>query len=294
MAMICLLSPAKAMNLDGGNGYGVLSKPSLAKETQELLPYCKQLTAKDMKSLMGVSDAIAAKDVERYRNWDQASTKAACLAMDGPAFQAFAGTSLSPPERTVAQAKVRILSGLYGVLKPFDEIKPYRLEMGCGLKTGRGKSLYDFWGDIIANEISKGASVIINAASQEYFKSVKVQALGNIKVITMDFPGPSVFAKRARGLICRFAVQHDCKKPEDLKKFAGTADEPYAFDAAASSDTKYVFRKLGNGTAAKAKGKAKAKAKAKAKGKSKAKAKATHTATADVGSTPRKRPAAAR
>merc|ERR1719189_2034191 len=112
---------------------------------------------------MNISDAIAQKDFERYQAWDSQPHKAACLAMDGPAFRGFDGKSLSAAERTAAQAKVRILSGLYGALKPFDAIRPYRLEMGSALKTDRGSNLYAYWGDRIAKHISS-AEVIINAA----------------------------------------------------------------------------------------------------------------------------------
>eukprot|EP00932_Pfiesteria_piscicida_P016620 SRR837773.3535.p1 GENE.SRR837773.3535~~SRR837773.3535.p1 ORF type:complete len:287 (-),score=114.62 SRR837773.3535:204-935(-) len=232
---------------------------------------------------MGVSDTIAAKDVERYKNWDKAPRKAACLAMDGPAFQGFEGKSLSPKDRKVAQGKVRILSGLYGVLKPFDAIRPYRLEMGCGLKTSRGKNLYEFWGETIAQHVSQGAKVIVNAASQEYFKAVKPSGLRGLKVVTVDFPGPAVFAKKARGLICRYAVLHNCQKPEDLKKFTGADGDRYAFDAGASTDAKYVFRRVSGSGAGRSKALAKAAAKAAEKAAAKAAAKAA----------PKKRPVAA-
>mmetsp|Transcript_87726 Transcript_87726/g.281667 ORF Transcript_87726/g.281667 Transcript_87726/m.281667 type:complete len:227 (+) Transcript_87726:377-1057(+) len=193
---------------------------------------------------MGVSDAIAAKDFERYQQWEKAQRKAACLAMDGPAYRGFEGESLNDKQRKVAQSKVRILSGLYGVLKPFDAIKPYRLEMGSALKTNRGKNLYEFWGESIAKQISQGAKVIVNAASQEYWKVVKLAALNGTKVVTVDFPGPAVFAKKARGLICRYAVLHNCQKPEDLKSFSGAPGDRYVFEAGNSTDAKYVFRRV--------------------------------------------------
>mmetsp|Transcript_102122 Transcript_102122/g.264069 ORF Transcript_102122/g.264069 Transcript_102122/m.264069 type:complete len:294 (+) Transcript_102122:97-978(+) len=277
--MICILSPAKSMDESGGPNFGVLSQPALAsKDTAALLPVCKQLSMADLKKLSGTSDAIAQKDHQRYQTWEKAKCKAACLAMNGPAYLGFDGTSLSTAERQRAQKKVRILSGLYGVLRPFDAIKPYRLEMGSKLKTSRGSTLYEFWGDVIAKQLGNEAKVIINAASQEYFKSVQAKALGNVHVITMDFPGPAVYAKKARGLICRFAVQNDCKKPDDLKKFVGGPRDPYVFDASKSSETKYVFRRVVAGKAApkaapKAAGKAAAKAAPKADAKASAKRK---------------------
>merc|ERR1712232_136355 len=243
MGMICVLSPAKAMDLSGGPNCGVLSQPTL-KDTAELLSVCKTFTKNDLKKLSGVSDAIAQKDYERYKSWEKTNCKAACLAMDGPAYRGFDGNSLSPKERKAAQSKVRILSGLYGVLRPFDAIRPYRLEMGSKVKTKRGSDLYGFWGDIIAKQLCQNAKVIVNAASQEYWKAVQQKALGKVQVLTVDFPGPSVYAKKARGLICRFAVQKDCKKIEDLKKFKGAPGDSYAFDEKASSASKYVFRRV--------------------------------------------------
>jgi len=261
-AMICVLSPAKAMNLSGGPNHGVMSQP-VVKDTSDLLKVCKKFTKGDLKKLMGVSDAIAEKDYERYQQWDKQAFKAACLAMDGPAYRGLDGESFTTAECKVAQGKVRILSGLYGVLKPFDAIRPYRLEMGSAVKTERGKNLYEFWGGIIAKQIGQEAKVIVNAASQEYWKAVKLDALQGVPVVTVDFPGPSVFAKKARGLICRYAVQHNCQKPEELKNFTGAPGDRYVFDAPKSTASKYVFRRVAdtNGTAA-----AKPKARAPANG----------------------------
>lgn len=115
--------------------------------------------------------------------------------------------------------------------------------------------MYAFWGDTIAKELGKQAKVIVNAASQEYWKAVKTQALG-VPVVTVDFPGPSVFAKRARGMICRYAVQRGCENPEDLKRFAGAPGDEYAFDAAKSTESKFVFRRVAKAAPAKAKAKA--------------------------------------
>jgi len=244
-----LLSPAKAMDLSGPPNMGVMSKPEV-KDSAELLKVCKKLTAGDLKKLMGVSDAIAKKDYERYQSWDKLPFKAACLAMDGPAYRGFDGGSLTPAERKTAQAKVRILSGLYGALKPYDAIRPYRMEMGSKLKTSRGGSLYDFWGNTIASHVTKGAKLIVNAASQEYWKSVEKKT-GNVPVLTIDFPGPSVFAKKARGLICRYAVKKNCTKATDLKGFTGQPGDSYAFDAKASTESKYVFRRVAGKAAAK-------------------------------------------
>jgi len=250
--MICVLSPAKAMDLSGGPNLGVMSQPVM-KDTSELLPVCKKLTAKDMHKLMGVSDAIAQKDVERYKKWETNQTKATCLAMDGPAYRGFDGSSLSPAERKIAQEKVRILSGLYGVLKPFDAIRPYRLEMGSKLETTRGKDLYAFWQkSLMAEVLAKDAKVIVNAASQEYWKAVLPKGGDSVlgkPLITVDFPGPAVYAKKARGLICRYIVQHNCKAAEDLKGFKGSSGDNYIFDPSKSTKTKYSFKRVADSTA---------------------------------------------
>jgi hypothetical protein len=264
------------MDLSGGPNCGVMSKPVIKKDMEEMLKVCKQFKKSDVKKLMGVSDAIAEKDVERYKNWDKNQFKAACLAMDGPAFRGFDGNSLGTGDRKLAQSRVRILSGLYGVLKPYDAIRPYRLEMGSKVQSSRGGNLYQFWGDIIAKELVKDAKVVINTASQEYFKAVSAKVLkdAGVPIITVDFPGPTVYAKKARGLICRFAVTAHCKKPEDLKKFVGGPEDTYVFDAAKSTAAKYVFKRTGDGNkAAKAKatGKRKADASAEAGPKKKAK-----------------------
>jgi cytoplasmic iron level regulating protein YaaA (DUF328/UPF0246 family) len=230
------------MDLSGDPDHGVMSQP-VVRDTCELLEVCRTLSAKDLQSLMGVSSAIAEKDFRRYQEWDANPRKAACLAMDGLAYRGFDGESLSPKERSVAQEKVRILSGLYGVLRPYDAIRPYRLEMGSKLRTSRGSTLYQFWGSVIAEHLSKDANLIVNAASQEYWKAVSLEALG-VPVVTVAFPGPAVYAKKARGLICRYAVQHDCKSAEDLRSFVGVPGDSYAFDGAASTSVKLVFRRL--------------------------------------------------
>jgi len=267
------------MDLSGEPNCGVLSQPSLKDSMEKLLKVCKKLSKADLKKLMSLSDAIAQKDYERYQQWEKLNCKAAALAMDGPAYRGFDAKSLSDAQRKDAQSKVRILSGLYGALKPFDAIRPYRLEMGSALKNEKGANLYSFWGDTIAKHIGKGAKVIVNAASQEYWKAVKVEALG-VPVVTMDFPGPAVFAKKARGLICRFAVQNKCTKAEDLKKFKGAPGDLYAFDAKKSTDTKYVFQRVQGGAA---------KAKAKSKPTPAAKAGATkRTASAAAGDKPKR------
>lgn len=248
--MICVLSPAKSMDLSGGPNCGVMSKPAV-KDTVELLKVCKKLSKADLKKLMGVSDAIAQKDFERYQNWEKNHSKAASLAMDGPAYRGLDAGSMSASQRKVAQQKVRILSGLYGVLRPFDAIKPYRLEMGSKLVNPRGKSLYDFWGASIAKHLCHGAKVIVNAASQEYWKAVQEKGLGGVPVVTVDFPGPSVYAKKARGLICRYAVEKDCSKPEQLKGFTGIPGDSYVFDASKSTASKYIFRRVSSNAGAK-------------------------------------------
>jgi cytoplasmic iron level regulating protein YaaA (DUF328/UPF0246 family) len=223
------------------------SAPALRKQTSELLPFCKKLSVGDLKKSMSLSDDLAKLNVERFRNFERQPSKQACLAMDGPAFRGLSAGDFTEPEQKVAQNSVRILSGLYGLLRPYDSIQPYRLEMGSKLATSKGKSLYDFWGEDITEQLVKEmnaakANILVNCASQEYWKSLKLKALPkNLRVVTCDFPGPSVFAKKARGLMCRYIVKAKVKDVEGLKKFKGEGEDVYEFSVAKSKLDKLVF-----------------------------------------------------
>lgn len=214
----------------------------------------KKMKASDLKKAMGISDQLAKLNAERYAKFEKQPSKQACLAFDGPAYRGMHAEDFSAQDQSFAQGSIRVLSGLYGVLRPFDTVQPYRLEMGTKLATSRGKTLYDFWGDDIAKRLGeelKGKKVLVNCASQEYWKAVRPTVLPkSVQVITCDFPGPAVYAKKARGMMCRHIVKKRASRVEDLKGFKGEGVDAYIFSAAKSTASKLVFlRSKGKGGA---------------------------------------------
>ena len=185
--MLTLLSPAKKMNMSPTKTGVPITKPRLLDDTHELAIVAKTQTAEDLKRLMHISDNLATMNFERFQsfNLDNRSNtaKAAGLAFDGDVYWGFEAESLSKKTLSYAQDHLRILSGLYGVLRPMDAIQPYRLEMGTKMATKRGKSLYEFWGAGIADQLNKDLAnhsdtTVVNLASNEYFKAVDSKALG--------------------------------------------------------------------------------------------------------------------
>lgn len=263
--MLAVLSPAKTLDMSATT-CKLSSKPTMKKTTDVLLPICQKLTAKDLKKSMSISDSIAQLNADRYRNFNSQASKQACLAFDGPAYRGLEAGDFDATEQKTCQAKIRILSGLFGLLRPYDELKPYRLEMGTGLVTPRGKTLYDFWGDEITEQLGKelgasGQRILVNCASQEYWKAVRPAKLPTgVQVVTCDFPGPAVYAKKARGLMCRHIVKGRVSNVAGLKTFKGGDGDRYEFSAGKSSESKLVFIRVGGG----AKGKVKAAATAPA------------------------------
>lgn len=251
--MIFLLSPAKSLDMTPVFTE-VVTEPRLNAQTDELVALLRQKTTGDLKQLMSISDALAELNVQRYRGfaptYTEENAKQAILAFTGDVYQGIEASDFSASELAYAQAHIRILSGLYGVLRPLDRIQPYRLEMGTRLVTERGKNLYDFWGDAITELLNadlqgQATPVFVNLASQEYFKSVNRKALKG-QLIDIDFKEErdgkyrviSFFAKKARGLMCRFAAKHGLQEPEHLKGFDL---EGYAFNEGLSTDAKWVF-----------------------------------------------------
>ena len=233
--MLIVISPAK--KLDWTKTGSEVTEPRMQDQANLLATRARELSADDLKRLMRLSDKLAVLNRERFAEMDEASTpensRAAAEAFAGDTYQGLDWASLDDDARRFADGHLRILSGLYGVLRPRDAIQPYRLEMGTRLATDRGKSLYDFWGDRIARTLAEdaaqtGSDVLLNCASQEYFGAVDTDALG-LRVTTPRFLDEkngeakmiSFHAKRARGAMARFVCEHRITSPEGLQDFDG-------------------------------------------------------------------------
>ena len=254
--MLFLLSPAKSLDFESPLPEAPHSEPLFVKQSTELIGLMRKKTAAQVAQLMDISDTLAKLNVARYKAWRKqftaAKTRQAILAFDGDVYGALDGKTLQPKELAWAQDHICILSGLYGVLRPLDRMQPYRLEMSTRLANAHGSNLYKFWGSQISGYLNQRLAaqksrVVVNLASQEYFKAVDLKALqarvvecvfeeqrnGQYKVI-------SFMAKRARGLMARYAVTHQAASP---KKLEGFRAEGYAVDKAASTPDRLVFRR---------------------------------------------------
>ena len=257
--MLFVLSPAKALDYETPLADLPAVSPSaplFAKPTRELIAVLREKSPQEVAALMKLSDKLARLNVARYAAWqpepDAAHTRAAVLAFNGDVYDGLSARTLTPAQLDWAQAHVCILSGLYGVLRPLDAMQPYRLEMGTRLATLRGDSLYAFWGTRLAeylNERQAGeaAPVLVNLASQEYFKAVDRRTL-KARVLECVFEDEkngaykiiSFYAKRARGLMARYAIEQQARTPEALKAFDA---DGYAWAPEASTADRLVFRR---------------------------------------------------
>ncbi len=255
--MLIVLSPAKALDYDTPVAPDVPhTQPLFTRQSAALIEVLREKSPRQIAELMKLSDPLASLNVARYEAWRPRFTarnsRQAVFAFDGDVYGGLQVRDLDATELAWLQAHVRILSGLYGVLRPLDRMQPYRLEMGTRLATDRGTNLYQFWGTRIADHLNQQVAgestpIIVNLASQEYFKAVDRKALkarvvecvfedyraGQYKVI-------SFLAKRARGLMARYAAQHRIAAPDDLRGFDL---EDYAFAPAASGPDSLVFRR---------------------------------------------------
>ena len=254
--MLFLLSPAKSLDYDTPAGNVPHTRPLFVKQSAELISLLREKSPQEIAELMDLSDALSGLNVARYQAWSPKFTaknsKQAVLAFNGDVYEGLDAKSLKPVDLAWAQDHVCILSGLYGVLRPLDWMQPYRLEMGTRLPNTRGKDLYKFWGTQIAEYLNERLQadktpVVVNLASQEYFKSVNQKAFKArvIECVFEDWKGGkykiiSFLAKRARGLMARYAATHQLSTPKQLEKFKL---EGYAFDAAASQADRLVFRR---------------------------------------------------
>ncbi|MES2102026.1 MAG: peroxide stress protein YaaA [Pseudomonadota bacterium] len=258
--MLYLLSPAKSLDYATPTPRAVArlaTDPLFVERSTELIGLMRQHSATDVAELMGLSEALATLNVERYKAWSPqftpANSKPAALAFDGDVYGGLRAPELSLADLRWAQKHVAILSGLHGVLRPLDRLQPYRLEMGTRLPNPHGKDLYAYWGDTIAQHLNErtaaaAAPVIVNLASNEYFRAAdrkKVLAPRVIECVFEDWKNGqfkiiSFFAKRARGLMARHAITQRIATPAGLKTFEA---EGYRFDAAVSARDRLVFRR---------------------------------------------------
>ena len=254
--MLFLLSPAKTLDYESPLPPVQASAPQFVAQSADLISTLKKKTPKQIAALMDLSAPLAQLNADRFKAWSPVFTpdnaRPAVLAFNGDVYEGLDAKSLKPKDLQWAQNHLAILSGLYGVLKPLDLMQPYRLEMGTALKHGKAKSLYQFWGSQLAQHLNAQLAkekdpVIVNLASQEYFKAVDRQVL-QARVIECVFQDHkngqykiiSFFAKRARGLMARFAIQHQLKTPQALQNFNL---EGYALAPSVSSDDTLVFRR---------------------------------------------------
>ncbi|GAA4029331.1 peroxide stress protein YaaA [Actimicrobium antarcticum] len=254
--MLIVLSPAKTLDYATPATTTVSSSPDFADRSSVLIKTLKKMTAADIGTLMNISDPLAQLNATRYAGWVKTATtdnaKQAVLAFNGDVYEGLDAPSLQPAHLDYLQARLRILSGLYGALRPLDLMQPYRLEMGTRLANAKGRDLYAFWGDTVTDALNaqvaaQQATALVNLASEEYFKVVRPARL-TVPVITPvfeDWKGGrykiiSFYAKRARGLMTRHAAHQGITDVEQLKSF-DTAG--YRFDEAASVGARWVFRR---------------------------------------------------
>ena len=250
--MLMVISPAKALNFDAPTRSLPLTTPAMKDDIAVLDTVTRKLRAADLRKLMDISEPLAKLNYERFQAFDPSVEEGlqAAIAFNGDVYSGLNARELDAKAFAWAQNHLRILSGLYGLLRPADAIQPYRLEMGVRLKTRRGKSLYDFWGDRIAlalNEAAEGHKdrTLVNLASQEYFGAVDARAL-KLPVVTCRFLEEkagvskqiSFFAKRARGMMARYAIDNRIEKVADLKGFDVGG---YSWRKDLSSEADWVF-----------------------------------------------------
>jgi hypothetical protein len=252
--MLMVISPAKTLDYDTPPVIEQSTQPRFVEHSVELIDVLREKSPQDIAKLMSLSDKLASLNVARYGSWERESTlqnaKQALLAFKGDVYTGLNAEDFSADDFAFAQQHLRMLSGLYGLLRPLDLMQPYRLEMDTKLANARGKDLYAFWGERISQWLNEdlaaqGDEVLLNLASQEYFGAVKPKAL-NARIIDTVFKDQkngqykiiSFYAKKARGLMARYVIKERLQDPEGLKDFNL---DGYRFDPASSSENQLVF-----------------------------------------------------
>lgn len=252
--MLIVLSPAKSLNFEEAAPAEQPTIPDFMKDTRLLIKGLRKLESPEIKALMSVSDNIAELNRKRYKDFrsphHEANAKPAINVFRGDVYLGMEAWNFSEEAYAFAQDHLRILSGLYGLLRPLDLMQPYRLEMGTSFATDRGKNLYQFWGDKLTRRINRtlkeqGDDILVNLASNEYFSALKVKKV-KARIITpafLDWKNDqykmiSFFAKKARGMMAKFIIENQLSDPEDLKHFNVAG---YGFHPELSEGDKWVF-----------------------------------------------------
>lgn len=248
--MLILISPAKTLDYSTPN-FKEYTQPDFSSDIKTLIGVMKKKTAKEISELMHVSENLGVLNEERFKTFQKEfnfeNSKQAILAFNGDVYTKIDVDNYSPEDFAFAQNHLRILSGLYGLLRPLDLIQPYRLEMGTRLETKKGKNLYEYWDKKIAKAINEAAAgrTIVNLASQEYFKAVDLKTLKS-PLVTIHFKEfkngtyqvIGFFAKQARGMMTNFAIKNRIENPEELKSFN---QEGYEFSGPMSDRSDWIF-----------------------------------------------------
>ncbi|RZQ55337.1 peroxide stress protein YaaA [Pseudidiomarina tainanensis] len=252
--MLVVISPAKNLDYDSPLPTAEHSQPRMLERAQELVDRCQALSPMQLSELMKISDKLAGLNAARFAEWHTPFTpnnaRPAIYAFDGDVYSGLAAEKLSAESIAYAQEHLRILSGLYGVLRPLDLMQPYRLEMGTKLDTSRGRNLYEFWGDEITDMLNEDletidSELVINLASHEYFSSVQTKRL-KAQIVTPVFKDEkngeykviSFWAKKARGMMARYIMTEQPKSVAELRQFNAGG---YRFNADESTDSELVF-----------------------------------------------------
>lgn len=252
--MLTVISPAKTLDFDTKPATRKATQPEFLERAAQLVQDARQLTPADIRTLMGVSENIAELNHKRFMDWGVPfsldNAKQSILAFKGDVYTGLEAETMNREQLAFAQKHLRILSGLYGLLRPLDLMQPYRLEMGLKFDNSGGKNLYEFWGDSINASLNSqlrksGSAVLVNLASNEYFRSVKSKAL-DADVVTPVFKDLkngkyrviSFFAKKARGQMARYIIDQELNEPEGLKKFRLGG---YRYNKAESTAREFVF-----------------------------------------------------
>jgi cytoplasmic iron level regulating protein YaaA (DUF328/UPF0246 family) len=252
--MLLLISPAKTLDFETPAPTTEFTQSDFLKESKQLISELRALAPHDISQLMHISDKLGLLNFDRFASWKTpfkpSNAKQALFAFQGDVYTGMQAETFSAEDIQFAQQHLRILSGLYGLLRPLDLMQAYRLEMGTGFANSRGKNLYEFWSDSITKAINKqlaalNSAVVINLASNEYFSAVKPKLL-NAEIITPIFKDKkngqykiiSFFAKKARGMMSAYIIQNRIDNPEAIKQFDVAG---YSFNAALSSARDWVF-----------------------------------------------------